>query len=110
MKIKKRHTDYQPQMLPQNRKEVFWDVLKLHFWDFMVLGCIVLLFSLPLHLVAIGEDVLVGRIYAGLASAGPYQEGGYLTLLAISVLRAAVSTVLTPFFAVGLSGILRIPG
>lgn len=108
MRNKKRITDYRPEMLPQNRKEVFWDVIKLHFWNFIVLGCIVLLFSLPLHLAAIWEDMLVGKIYAGLESNGAYQEGGYVTVLAISVLRAAVSTVLSPFFAIGLSGILRI--
>lgn len=108
MKIKKRTMDYEPGMLPQNRKEVFFDVLKLHFWDFIVLGCIVLLFSVPLHLAAIGEDMLAGRIYAGLANGGAYSEGGYLTILAISVLRAAVSTALTPLFSMGLSGILRV--
>ncbi len=108
MKIRKRATDYTPQMLPQNRKEVFFDVLKLHFWDLIKLGLVMLLFSLPLHLAAIGEDIITGSIYAQVQGAtAEQQQGGYLTVLAVKVIRAAVSTVLAPFFAVGLAGVLR---
>lgn len=109
MKIKKRATDYTPQMLPKNRKEVFFDVLKLHFWDLIKLGFIMLLFSLPLHLVAVGEDIFVGGIYTQVQNATPEQkQGGFLIVLAAKVVCAAVSTVLTPFLAVGLAGVLRV--
>lgn len=109
MKIRKRATDYTPQMLPQNRKEVFFDVLKLHFWNLIKLGLVMLLFSLPLHLAAIGEDILTGSIYTQIQDAAPeVQQGGYITIMVVKILRGAVSTLLTPFFAVGLAGVLRV--
>lgn len=109
MKIRKRATDYTPEMLPRNRKEVFFDVLRLHFWDFIKLGLVMLLFSLPLHLAAVGEDIITGSIYIQIQGAtSELQQGGYITILAVKILRAAVSTLLTPFFAVGLAGVLRV--
>lgn len=109
MRIRKRATDYTPQMLPQNRRQVFFDVIKLHFWDLIKLGLVLLLFSLPLHLAAIGEDMITGSIFVQVQNAtAEQQQGGYLTVLAVKVLRAAVSTVLTPFFTVGLAGTLRV--
>ena len=109
MRIRKRATDYTPEMLPQNRKSVFFDVLKLHFWNLMKLGLVMLLFSLPLHLAAIGEDIITGSIYTQIQGAAPeLQQGGYYTILLVKILRAAVSTLLTPVFAVGLAGVLRV--
>lgn len=109
MRIRKRSTDYTPDMMPHNRREVFLDVVKLHFWDLIKLGLVMLLFSLPLHLAAIGEDIATAGIYAQVQNAtAEQQQGGYLTVLAVKVLRTAVSTVLAPFFTVGLAGVLRV--
>lgn len=109
MRIRKRKTDYTPDMLPKNRREVFLDVLKLHFWDMVKLGLLLLLFALPLHLAAIGEDMIIGSIYAQVQKATTeQQQGGYLTILAVRVARAAVSTVLTPVLTVGLAGAMRV--
>lgn len=107
--MKKRATDYTPDMLPSNRKEVFFDVVKLHFWDLVKLGLVLLLFAMPLHLLAIGEDIVAGSIYAQVQKAtAEQQQGAYLTAMAVQLLRAVLSTVFVPFFAVGLSGMLRI--
>lgn len=109
MKIRKRATDYTPQMLPQNRKQVFFDVIKLHFWDLIKLGLVMILFSLPLHLAAIGEDIISGSVYAQVqGESAELQQGGYITILAVKILRAAASTVLSLLFAVGLAGVLRV--
>lgn len=109
MKLRKRATDYTPDMLPTNRKEVFFDVVKLHFWNLIKLGLVLLLFSMPLHLLAIGEDIITGSIYAQVQNAtAEQQQGAYLTVMVIQVLRALLSTVLVPFFAVGLAGVLRV--
>lgn len=109
MRIRKRATDYTPDMMPHNRREVFLDVVRLHFWDMMKLGLVMLLFSMPLHLAAIGEDIITGSIYAQVQNAtAEQQQGAYLTVLTVTVLRAAVSTVLVPFFTVGLAGAMRL--
>lgn len=109
MRIRKRATDYTPEMLPQNRKQVFFDVIKLHFWDLIKLGLVMLMLSLPLHLAAIGEDIISSSVYAQVqGESAELQQGGYITILAVKIIRAAASTVLTPLFAVGLAGVLRV--
>lgn len=109
MKIKKRASDYTPDMLPTNRKAVFFDLVKLHFWDLIKLGALLLLFAMPMHLLAIGEDIITGSIYAQVQNATTeQQQGAYLTLKAVQVLRALLSTVLVPVFTVGLAGVLRV--
>lgn len=109
MKPGKRATDYTPDMLPANRKEVFFDVVKLHFWDLIKLGLVLLFFAMPLHLLAIGEDILTAGIYAQVQDAtAQQQQGGYITIMMVKVLRAAISTVLSPFLSVGLAGVLRV--
>lgn len=109
MKHRKRATDYTPDMLPANRKEVFFDVVKLHFWDLIKLGLVLLFFAMPLHLLAIGEDILTAGIYAQVQDATvQQQQGGYITIMIVKVLRAAISTVLSPFLSVGLAGALRV--
>ena len=42
-KIKPSKTDYLDSMLPTNRKEVFFDVFKLHWKTLLLLGIIVLI-------------------------------------------------------------------
>ncbi len=61
-KIKRAKVSYTQQMLPQTRKQVFWDVLKLQWKAFLGYGFLFLLFTLPLHLVAVIEDSIVGEM------------------------------------------------
>ena len=42
--------------LPSNRKEVFFDVLKLHYFSFIKIGLIILLFALPLFIINFFKD------------------------------------------------------
>ena len=42
--------------LPSNRKEVFFDVLKLHYFSLIKIGLISLLFSLPLFIINFFKD------------------------------------------------------
>lgn len=109
MKPGKRATDYTPDMLPANRKEVFFDVVKLHFGDLIKLGLVLLFFAMPLHLLAIGEDIMTAGVYTQVQDAtAQQQQGGYITIMMVKVLRAAISTVLSPFLSVGLAGALRV--
>lgn len=48
--------EYTQSMLPQNRKEVFFDVVRLHWRKLFMLGLLVLLFSAPLHLLQWLQD------------------------------------------------------
>ena len=50
MKIKTRQskTEFQSSLLPHNRKQVFWDVIKLHWRTLLILSLVLLVGALPL--------------------------------------------------------------
>lgn len=63
--IKKRKSapyDYSVSMLPTTRKAVFWDVLKLNYGKFLYYGLLILLFSMPLHVMTFIEQVQLTRL------------------------------------------------
>lgn len=59
-------TDYTEAMLPHTRKEVFFDVVKLHFRELILCGVIVFAFSLPMHILTLLEDAYAVNINAQL--------------------------------------------
>ena len=58
--------DFTEDMLPHTRKEVFFDVLKLHWTKFLLLGLISLIFSVPLFVCAIFKDLYLLTAYSEL--------------------------------------------
>lgn len=48
--------DFNKSMLPHNRKELFFDIIKNHYRDLMVIGLILLAFSIPLLVVSFFSD------------------------------------------------------
>ena len=50
--------DYTENMLPQTRKAVFFDVLKLHWKRLLLLGLLMLVFCLPLILTCVIEQLV----------------------------------------------------
>jgi len=48
IKTKQSETEFNESMLPHNRVEVFWDVLKLHWRAFLILSLVLILGFLPL--------------------------------------------------------------
>ncbi len=56
--------DYGLHMLPKTRKAVFWDAVKLQGWKLLLLGLLLLAFSLPIHLLALAEDLYLAQLYA----------------------------------------------
>lgn len=55
-KIKARKTDFTYNDLPKNRKDVFFDVLKLHWRTLLVLGLLILVGALPLLIALFLRD------------------------------------------------------
>ncbi len=51
--------DYTPSMLPQTRREVFFDTLKLNWKSFLLYGLLLLAFTLPMHIVTLSESMAV---------------------------------------------------
>ncbi len=52
---KSSNTDYARNMLPHNRREVFLDVLKLHWGDFLIYGLLMFVVCLPLNIISINK-------------------------------------------------------
>ena len=97
--VKPASTAYTSSMLPQNRKEVFWDVLRLHWGKFFWLGLLMLLCMLPVHLSAILRDVYTVNMDPVLSKESIIQFQNLQTLISIPLM-----TVL----AFPLSGLMRI--
>ena len=97
--VKPAATSYTVSMLPKNRKEVFWDVLRLHWGKFFWMGLLILFCSLPIHLCAILCDIYI-------ANADPSQSPE--TIMQLQNLQALVSIPLTTALAFPLAGLLRI--
>ena len=97
-------SDFDEYSLPHNRKEVFFDVLKMRYGTLIFVGLLLLAFTLPLLLVKIlGETVFVG-LYETLGE----QESAYDYA---RVLRFYISLSYIPclaVFAVGVAGATRV--
>lgn len=109
-KPKSAKTDYTRAMLPHTRKEVFFDVVKLHFRELLLCGVIVLVFSLPMHLLTLLEDGYVSTINAQLPE-NPTEEqlrAAYDSVRAFGNFKAIVDAVLLLIFSIGFSGLMRV--
>lgn len=101
--------DFTAAMLPQSRKAIFFDVLKLQWRKLLLLGVILLLFALPLLLSALTGGIYTASYIAaaeqnGLAAAPEAAQG----LIWFELLRSAVNIILFLIFLVGLAGALRV--
>lgn len=100
--------EYERSMLPKNRKEVFFDVIKLNWGKFLLYGCLVLLLSLPLHVSAILGDFYTASLSSQL-EAGKITAGQAVAMASSSSnTLALVNIVLCLIFAVGFSGLAHV--
>ncbi len=101
--------DFTEAMLPQSRKAIFFDVLKLQWRKLLLLGAILLVFSLPLLLSDVIAAVYSTNYIAAAEQIGlavSYDAAG--GLIRFELIRSAVNIVLLLIFLVGLSGALRV--
>lgn len=102
MKLKKAKTAFKESFLPSNRKEVFFDVLKLRWRTFLLIGLFLLLGFLPILAACIIKDSLIIYVYQN----DPSQYVSFY-LLAYVIFEIAVFLLLF-IFAIPISGSLRI--
>ena len=95
--------DYTANMLPNSRKTLFFDVLKIRSWQLFKMGLLILLFSLPIHMVALLEEVYTAQFYG----AEPHMSQQELTALTVAFgnIRALINIPLLMIFSVGFSGV-----
>lgn len=104
-KIKKASKDYEKSMLPQTRRAVFFDVVKLQWSKLLLLSLILLIAALPLLLIAVYEDT-----YLLTVSEDPTISPETIPALIapLHILCAVLSAPSLVLFFLGLSGGIRV--
>lgn len=92
---------YTANMLPKNRKEVFFDILRLHWGKFLGMGSLIFLFSLPIHFCAFFCNFLA-------ASYENSEEAIDVFSFQLQNLRMIINIPLLMLLAVPFAGIMRI--
>ena len=107
-KLKSAPVDFNAEMLPRNRKEVFFDCLKLRYPVFLWAGLVLLLFALPTLLMLLFRYYQVYGLYASY-DAGAISEAqlnSSLTAFRVSLTLPLLLTL--PIIGVGLSGVIYV--
>lgn len=101
--------DFQVTSLPSTRKEVFLDVLKIHWRSFLGYAFLFVLFTIPFHVLGINEDIIqmnMMRDFVDMTS--EQQQSAIVQLLSIKNTSAVLNIVSFIIFSVFLSGMLRV--
>lgn len=100
--------DFTAAMLPKNRKEVFFDVLKQRFWTLLGGSMALLVFSLPLQVAGFVFDMSTVTTYERVMAETITPEDAALTLITLQNTIALLDIVFYLIFAVGFAGVMRI--
>ena len=107
-KFRHSEKDYTTDMLPKNRKEVFKDVFKLHFWKLLACGLILFVFALPLHISALVDDFYSLTLQQHFFNGEITQTELAAYYLAFSRTRGIIEIALCILFSLGLSAVTRV--
>lgn len=102
--------DFTENMMPQTRKEVFFDVLKLHWFDLLKLGLVLLVAFLPVLIMVVTNDAYEAKLMAEVGENASQQALQEIRSTVI-FFRNTSAFICIPFymlFAVVLSGSLRL--
>lgn len=107
-KRKQASSDFTFAQLPHNRKEVFFDCLKLRFGTVVCCGLLLLLFLLPLIAIEITYDIVNLNIYNSLIGGQMSEMQATLYKNELQLYVSLAQIVCLGIFAVGLAGVARI--
>lgn len=96
--------------LPRTRKALFFEQVKAHFVQLILLGGLLFLFAIPIHSFAILEELYMASLYGELGEGiTPEQEvaAQYLSLQ-VRCVRGLINIPCLMLFSVGLSGAMRV--
>ncbi len=101
--------DYSAAMLPHNRKEVFFDVIKLNWKAFISYGLIMLIFTFPSLCLSMAEDVITMNLMQGYDALPPQEQAGILAqIFTVKNTRAILDIISYLVLSVGVAGIVRV--
>ena len=101
-------SDFQESSLPQNRKEIFFDVVKLQWPKLLVLGGITLLFSLPLIGTSILRSTVQNQLYSAAVAGEAAAEEAMLQIAMMTTVLDGVDILLYGLLAIGLAAVAHI--
>ncbi len=108
-KSKSAKSDYTEAMLPHNRKQVFFDVFKLNWKQFLLFGLLIFLFSFPMHTLSFAEDMYNSVITKDLHLLSEEEQlSVYFQLLGLENLRGFLNIFSFLILSAGLSGLIRV--
>lgn len=108
MRKKQSAYDFRKQDLPANRVELFFDVLKNNWRNLLLIGVILLAFSLPFLSILYYFDYLDAAIYQDFLK-GVYTEEQYFGYYKLNRIIAALSGTLgLMILSLGISGAMKI--
>lgn len=107
-KIKVAESDFLPEMLPKNRKEVFFDCLKMRYPVFLWAGIVLFLFSLPVCLLLLFRDFQIYGLYASFQSGGINENELSVALTSYRVSFTLAQIIALPIFGLGLAGVIKV--
>lgn len=102
------NSDFSKNMMPQNRKQVFRDVMQLHWQKMLLLGVILLVFYIPILLLTICYDTYTAAVYQAMPGMEAEQQNAAVNfVIQLDLIRSVITTVLLVLLSVALSGVLR---
>ena len=112
-RIKAAKNDFNEDFLPSNRKEVFFDILKIRFLDLLKIGVVVFLFFIPIMLVHGFEHEILLNLYIkynGFVENNASEEAIKVLydIAGITNIKNLIQIPCLIIFAIGLSGIFRV--
>lgn len=102
--------DFTENMMPQTRKEVFWDVVKLHWFNLFALALILLVAFLPVMILTVLSDTYDIRYMAELGENASTEaiQAARASIISFKSTSAFISIPCYMLFAAVLSGALRL--
>lgn len=107
-KRKQASSDFTFAQLPHNRKEVFFDCLKLRFGTVVCCGLLLLLFLLPVLAVEAAYDIVQLNIYNSVVDGTLSEMQAAVYSGELQIYTSLVQTVCMCIFTVGLAGVARV--
>ena len=106
--LKQNSHDFQKSDLPKNRREVFFDCVKLRFLTFLGLGAVIAIFMLPLIVITFLKDSFYANLYIQASGGAMTEEQASAAAQSGNFLFNAAAVVCYALLAVGLAGVIRI--
>ena len=95
--------DFDENCLPQSRKEIFFDVLRLQWPKLLMLGVLSMLVSLPLLATAIMRSSVQTNGYAAATTGAIKQEAAIMQITVMTTMLNGIDILLFAILGIGLS-------